>query len=318
MTTGSSNMTSEHTPDAGAHNGTTANGTTSRGEASAPVGVTAERRGEILALNRRRGLLLLGSFTGILLIVGAALTPLLGGWTLIAALALAAAGVLAGVWFGSRIALATAGARPAPEADFPRYHNLAAGLAADAGLPTPTLMVIDDDALSALAVTRGRRATIAVTTGLLTSVNLLELEGVLAHELAVVASRAARVRTTAVVVGGLAALCWYRRGPGAQALWVVPAILSWPLAPLVRLVNAGRGQVEADELGAYLTRYPPGLASALDKMGASVARLPTPCRGIGHLWIVPPHSVPGPRWLASDSAAGQLEVAKRVGLLRDL
>lgn len=283
-----------------------------------PSGVTASRRQEIRAVNQRRLWLLLSSFVGVLLLLGAALTPLLGVWVFVALLVVGAVGLLAALQFGDRIALAVAGAHPASPEHYPRYHNLTEGLATDAGLAKPTLMVIDDDALNAFAVTRSGHATIAVTTGLLSSLNLLELEGVLAHELSLIGSRAARARTASIVVGGLAALCWYRRGSGAAALWIVPAVLAWPLAPLIRLVAAGRGQVEADELGGYLTRYPPGLASALDKLGAAVTRLPTANRGIAHLWIVPPHSVPGPRWLATDSGGGQLEVAKRIGLLRDL
>jgi heat shock protein HtpX len=163
---------------------------------------------------------------------------------------------------GEGAALRDAGARPADPRHLPRYHNLVAGLCQAAGLPKPRLYVVDSDAVNAFTVGRDpERAALVVTRGLLTGLNRVELEGVLAHELNHAWSWGARLATLGVALG---------RVPG-----------------LLRLAAPPRREFDADEAGARLTRYPPGLVSALRKLSAS-GDPPPGGRGLGHLWIVAP------------------------------
>jgi heat shock protein HtpX len=268
------------------------------------------------AANNRRAALVCAAFAVPLLVVGALLTPVVGIWVLVAAAVLAVIGLWAALAAGDRIALTAAGAAPATPEAYPRYHNLVEGLCSDLRMPKPALYVLDELALNALAVGRSpRHASIAVTRGLLTKLNRIELEGVLAHELVLIRGRATCPRTIAVVLGGLAALCWYRRGPGARALWAVPAVLALPLVPLLRLAGSSRAGLDADEHGAYLTRYPPGLAAALTKLAGDHERLAPHSLGTAHLWLVPPSSVVPPGWLQPER---QPTVSERIALLDDL
>ena len=150
---------------------------------------------------------------------------------------------------------------PADPQRLPRYHNLVRGLSQAGGLPMPRLYVVDSDAANAFSVGRDpERAALVVTSGLLTGLNRVELEGVLAHELNHIWSWGARLATLGVALG---------RVPG-----------------LLRLVAPPRREFDADEAGARLTRYPPGLVSALRKLAAGD---PPPVQPrLGHLWIVAP------------------------------
>jgi heat shock protein HtpX len=174
-------------------------------------------------------------------------------------LAVLAVGFAPGV--GERAALRDAGAQPADPARLSRYHNLVEGLCQAARLPMPRLYVVDSDAANAFSIGRDpERGALVVTRGLLTGLNRVELEGVLAHELNHIWSWGARLATLGVALG---------RVPG-----------------LLRLVAPPRREFDADEAGARLTRYPPGLVSALKKLAAAD---PPPIRPhLGHLWIVAP------------------------------
>jgi heat shock protein HtpX len=192
---------------------------------------------------------------------------------------------------GERAALQRTGARPADPERHPRLHNLTQGLCAQVGLPVPRLYLVDSDAANAFAVGRDpARSAVVVTTGLLELLNRVELEGVIAHELAHIQSGGARLTSAAVVLGAL---------PG-------------PLAALgrVRPLGQGHGRLfDADTSAAYLTRYPPGLAGALAKLAAAPP-LGSAGAGLDHLWLVAP---------APDGAAAtHPPVADRIDALRDL
>jgi heat shock protein HtpX len=162
---------------------------------------------------------------------------------------------------GERAALRDAGAEPADPDRLPRYHNLVDGLSQAAGLPRPRLYVADSDAANAFSVGRDpEQAVLVVTRGLLTTLNRVELEGVLAHELNHIWSWGARLATLGVALG---------RVPG-----------------LLRLLAPPRREFDADEGGARLTRYPPGLVSALRKLAE--AGQPPDRPGLRHLWIMAP------------------------------
>jgi heat shock protein HtpX len=192
---------------------------------------------------------------------------------------------------GERAALRDAGAEPADPERLPRYHNLVAGLSQSAGLPMPRLYVVDSDTPNAFSVGRDpERSALVVTSGLLTGLNRVELEGVLAHELNHIWSWGARLATLGVALG---------RVPG-----------------LLRLVAPPRREFDADEAGARLTRYPPAMISALRKLSAGDPPPPQPAgRGarpeppgpprLGHLWIVAPDATHPP-------------VAARIAALQEL
>jgi heat shock protein HtpX len=184
---------------------------------------------------------------------------------------LAVAGAAATWRAGAPVALALCRARPAGPAEQPRLHNLVEGLCAAAGLSKPHLYVVEDQWRNSFAVGRSpRHASLVVTTGLIDSLDRVELEGVLAHELSHV--KADDVSLSSVVAATL----------GCAAV-LVPA--------LCRAANAvaGRDREQLADLAAVtLTRYPPGLISALEAVrdspsAASVSR--AALRATSHLWL---------------------------------
>ncbi|MDP9071813.1 MAG: M48 family metallopeptidase [Actinomycetota bacterium] len=265
--------------------------------------------------NKRRSALLLAAFVVAVAAVASVVNLVAGGGIagLLAALVVAAATALAAYWRSDAVALGLSHARPADPTEHARLHNLVEGLCVAAGLPKPAVYVIEDDALNAFATGRDpRHAAVAVTTGLLASMSRIELEGVLAHELSHVKSQDILVSTLAVTTVGFVALAsdWWLRsgwggGPrhrpdrrgrgrarGAAAVLAAPGFLLLPLAPLaarlMRLAVGRRRELVADVMGVALTRYPPGLVSALEKLrsGPTVVRSASPATA--HLWIESP------------------------------
>ena len=228
------------------------------------------------------------------------------------------AGVIAVIMtFGSyyasdKIVLAISRARPVKKEDYPYLYNVVEGLAIAAGLPKPRCFVIDDTAPNAFASGRNpENAVIVVTTGLLQKLNRAELEGVIAHEMSHIKNYDVLVQTLAVVMVGVVALLsdWTLRtffwgggrrrsrdqsggGGNAAAVLIVVAlvlaILSPIIAQLLRLAISRKREFLADANGALLTRYPPGLASALKKLAADREPLEAANKATAHLYIVNP------------------------------
>ena len=261
--------------------------------------IAISRLQEEIAANRRARQLVSAIVVVVLAAVGTLLALPFGSWPVGLGVGLAVAVLLLGLapGVGERLALRSLHARPSDPDRNPRYHNLVEGLCREAGLPVPKLWVVDSDAANALALGRGSsESAIVVTRGLIEQLNRVELEGVLAAELAHVRSSSARLGSMAVVLGGLPGLLLEarRRRGGALlgALLGVAGTILLVLVPLRRLAAPPRRHPQADESAAYLTRYPPGLAAALTKLdadeeGAEVANL-----GLNHLWIVPPRPAP--------------------------
>ena len=208
-----------------------------------------------------------------------------------------------------RIVLALSRARPASEAEFPFLNNTVEGLAIAAGLPKPAVYVIDDTAPNAFATGRNpEHAAIAVTTGLLQKLNRVELEGVIGHEMSHIADYDTLLMTLTVVMVGTVALVsdWMFRsffwggrrrrnvGGGGQAgailllVGLVLAILSPLIAQLIKLAISRRREYLADANAARLTRYPAGLASALEKIALDSEPLEVANKATAHLYIVNP------------------------------
>lgn len=209
---------------------------------------------------------------------------------------------VAGAYYrADAVALAVNHARPADPAVFPRLHNVVEGLCAAAGLPKPRLYTIDDAALNAFATGRDpKHASVAVTTGLLERLDRVELEGVLAHELSHIKSYDTLVSTLAVTLVGVVAL---------------PQLVG----PLMGLVVRSEREALADVAGVALTRYPPGLVSALEKLRADSTAVRSGARATAHLWIESPVARSGS---ASQARLDRLDthppLEERIEALREL
>lgn len=208
-------------------------------------------------------------------------------------------------WFSDKIVTAMAGARSAPDAEFPELHNIVENLAITAGLPKPKIYIINDPAPNAFATGRNaEHAVVAVTTGLLQMLDRNELEGVIAHELSHIGNRDMLLSTVAVVLVGFVTLISdfflrtsvFGRGGGDRdnknPLFMIIAIALVVLSPIVatllQLAISRKREFLADASGALLTRYPEGLAHALHKIGSYQAPMKHANNAIAHLYISNP------------------------------
>ena len=191
---------------------------------------------------------------------------------------------------GDRVILALSGAKEARKEEYPFLYNVVEGLSLACQIPMPKLYIIDDPSPNAFATGRDpQHASVAVTTGLLSIMKREELEGVIAHEMSHIANFDIRFSMIAIVFAGAIALlgefAWRsmrfgfgggRRDRGGGILILI-ALLFVILAPifaqLVRLALSREREYLADANGARLTRYPEGLASALEKI--KIASIPT-------------------------------------------
>ncbi len=263
--------------------------------------------------NKRRSAVLIGAFVVVVVAVVWAIDLLIGYGVagLLIALALAGAGAFLAYWNSDRVALAMSHARPADPQQYARFHNLVEGLCIAAGLPKPRLYVIDDPAPNAFATGRNpRHAAVAATTGLLEKMNRIELEGVLAHELSHVKNYDILVSTLAVTLVGVVALLsdfalrflWWGGprhrddntpgggGPAtALAIFGFVLLLVTPLvARVMQFAVSRRRELLADVSGVSLTRYPPGLIAALEKLQEDTTVVHSSSRATAHLWIESP------------------------------
>lgn len=233
-----------------------------------------------------------------------------GPYGLILAVIIAVAMTFGSYYSSDKIVLAISRAKPVEKKDYPYLYNVVEGLAIAAGLPKPRCYIIDDTAPNAFASGRNpKNSVIVVTKGLLEKLNRAELEGVIAHEMAHIKNYDILVQTLAVVMVGVVALLsdWILRsflwgggrrrsssksGGNVGAIIVVVglilAIFSPLIAQLIRLAVSRKREFLADANGAFLTRYPPGLASALKKLAADKEPLEAANKATAHLYIVNP------------------------------
>jgi heat shock protein HtpX len=256
--------------------------------------------------------LLLG-FALLVVAVGWVIQYLFGTGLVGVAVALAVAGGMAiGSYYASdKIALSMSRAVPADPQQFARYHNLVEGLCIASGLPKPRLYVVDDPAPNAFATGRNpKHAAIAVTTGLLEKMNRVELEGVLAHELSHVKNYDILVSTLAVTLVGVLAILadlgirtlWWnggrsyysdtdREGGGFAPLAILGfalLVLAPIIAQVMQFAVSRRREALADVSAIDMTRYPPGLISALEKLRDDHTVVHSQSRATAHLWIEHP------------------------------
>jgi heat shock protein HtpX len=205
-------------------------------------------------------------------------------------------------WFSDRQVLSMTGARPVTREEFFDFYTLTENLAITAGMKTPKLYVIEDPAPNAFATGRNEtHAVVCATTGLLSMMTRPELEGVIAHELSHIKNRDMLVMTVAVVLAGFVAIVadiFLRMsffggsrddGGRGNALFAVLAVVGIILAPiaaqLIQLAISRRREFLADASGALLSRYPEGLASALQKIAGYDTPMKNASHATAHLFI---------------------------------
>lgn len=238
-------------------------------------------------------------------------------------------------WFSDKIAIKASGATLADEREYRKLHNMVENLAITAGLPKPKVHVIDDDAPNAFATGRSpKNASIAVTTGLLQTLNKAELEGVLAHELAHVGNRDILVMSVVIVLVGFIAILsdmmWRislfggsdrdkNVHPALLIAGVFLIILGPIIAQLMQLAVSRKREFLADASGALLTRYPEGLASALKKIAGYTHPMKKSSSATAHMFISNP--------FGADSKQGRMmrkllsthpPMEERIAALRDM
>lgn len=226
---------------------------------------------------------------GIAYLLALALDPAAAVFFIGVGLLIGAGQTVVGFWFSDKIALAAAGARPATVEEHRYLVNVSEAVAIGAGVPMPKVFVIDSPAPNAFATGRDpQNAAIAVTTGLLQLLDRQELEGVIAHEMAHI--RNYDVRFMSMLVATLGAIVVLRdlllrgfhlgggrssrrssgggkaQGP-AMVLLLVLLVLAPVLGALAKLAVSRKREYLADAVGAFITRNPEGLASALAKLG---------------------------------------------------
>lgn len=299
---------------------------------------------ELIRSNKRRSMLLVAGFIVVVALVGAAIGTIVGNGLVFTLVAIVFSGVIAfaSYWRADKIALAVSRARPAPPEEYQRLHNLVEGLCIAGGLPKPGVYVIDDPAPNAFATGRNpNHAAIAVTTGLLEKMNRVELEGVVAHELSHIRNYDILVSTLAVVMVGAVALMadlairtmWWnggrvaRRGDQANGnnplayVGIVLLVVAPIIAKIMQATISRSRETLADVSACQLTRYPPGLISALEKLKDDTTVTHSASTATAHLWIEQPMSGVG-----DDGKLGGIHrlfdthppLDERIALLREL
>lgn len=212
-----------------------------------------------------------------------------------------------GYFSSSSVVLGISGAKQIQKKDNPKLYRIVENLSIGDGLPMPKIYIMEDSAINAFATGRDpKHAVVCVTSGAAERLTETELEGVIAHELSHVKNYDIRVMSIVVVLVGLVTLLadffmrsmWYggRRNDdenkGAQGIFlligILFAILSPLIATLIQLAISRRREFLADASGALLTRYPEGLASALEKIAKDKEPLEAANNATAHLYIANP------------------------------
>ncbi len=299
---------------------------------------------DLIRSNKRKSVALIACFVLLLCAVGAAVGVLVGYgvYGTLAALVFSGAMATVSYWKADVIALRMSRAVPADAEEYRRLHNLVEGLCIASGIPKPGVYVVHDPAPNAFATGRDpKHAAIAVTTGLLEKMNRVELEGVLAHELSHIRNYDILVSTLAVtLVGSIALLTdlairmmWWNGGrvrrsgdqnDSGNPLAIVGFVLlifSPIIARAMQAAVSRRRETLADISACQMTRYPPGLISALEKLRDDSTVTHSASTATAHMWIEQPMS-----GVADEGKMGRLHrmfdthppLEERIELLREL
>lgn len=266
-----------------------------------------------ISSNKRKSVLLATIFIALIIFLGWIFDQIYGGGRsysgLIIAVALSLIMTVISFFSGDKIALSISGAKEIQHDDSQYLFHIVENLCIASGLPMPKIYLIPDPAINAFATGRDpKHASIAVTTGAVQKLTNEELEGVIAHELSHIKNYDIRfMMLVAVMVGAIAIFADFmlrtggitrgrdnNREGGSQLfailmiVGVILAILSPLIAELIKLAISRKREYLADASGALLTRYPDGLASALEKISAENIPMRKTSTATAHMFIANP------------------------------
>lgn len=267
--------------------------------------------------NKRRTALLLMVFSVMIILIGIAFAFVsdFGYAGLAFAIIISTGMSLFSYYGGDKVALFSAGARgPIAQEDNPYVYRIVENLAITAGMPMPKVYIIEDQSANAFATGRDpEHASIAFTTGIINLLENEELEGVAAHELSHIQNYDIRVMTIVIICVGVVSLLanWFFRiglfggnrnsrnnasGLVFMLLGLVLIIISPIISKLIQLAVSRKREFLADASGALLTRYPDGLARALEKISAQAVPLQRANSATAHLFIANPFGTTKRSW----------------------
>lgn len=258
-----------------------------------------------------------------------------------AGIALVLAGItsIGSYYYSDKIVLATSGAKQIQKQDHPELFRVIENLCIASGLSMPRIYIINDASPNAFATGRDpKHAVVCVTTGILDLLDKAELEGVISHELSHIKNYDIRLMgIVAVLVGFIAILSnlftnqlWFggfrerdgRGGGGIQNIFlivgIILAILSPIAATLIQLAVSRKREFLADASGALLTRYPDGLASALEKLANNKQNLKSANNATAHLFIVNPFKGKSGKQLFVSLFETHPPIEERIKILRSM
>jgi heat shock protein HtpX len=277
-------------------------------------------------MNNIKTVILLGVLTGLFLFIGG-----MAGGRSGMVIALIFAGILniAAYWFSDKIVLRVYRAQPVSEAEAPEIHYLVEEVAQNADIPKPRVFIMDDDSPNAFATGRNpRHGVVALTTGIINSMNREQLKGVIAHEMSHIRHRDTLIQSVAATIAGAIMFLAYQMrwfaflgggGDDDEGGGILGLLLMSILAPiaalLIQMAISRSREYKADKGAAELTGNPEGLASALEKLGYYSKRIPMHATTqTAHLFIISPLS--GKGLMNIFSTHPPLE--KRVARLREM
>ena len=297
---------------------------------------------EQIRSNQIRSVVLTIGMGALLILIGYFLGLAFGSATagLVIALLIWAILSLIGYFQGDSILLSMSGAKKISRDDHPRLYNVVEEMKIASGLEkVPDIYIIDDPALNAFATGRDpNKASVAITSGLLQKLNRDELQGVIGHEISHIKNRDVLLMAMcSVVLGTIVLIAWYgsrflfwgsmtgsrrssssRGGGQGQIIILVVALVFMILAPifaqLIYFAISRKREYLADASSALYTRYPEGLASALEKLGASTGQLKSANQATAPMYIINPFRKKGLR--ASDLTSTHPPISERIRILR--
>jgi heat shock protein HtpX len=286
--------------------------------------------------NIRKTWLLMGGFLLVVIAIGYAVSWYLGDTSILyLAVIFALLMNVGSYWYSDKLVLRMTGARPVALQDAPELYRIVENLSITAGLPMPKVYIIDDQSPNAFATGRNpEHAVVAATTGLLQILDKNEIEGVMAHEMAHIGNRDMLVMTVAVVLAGFVAIVAdflsraimfgggdRDRNPIFLILGIAGIILAPIAAQMIQMAVSRKREYLADASAALLTRYPEGLASALEKISATHQPMRRASHATAHLFINDPFSDGRKRSIAqhiNNLFATHPPIEDRISRLREL
>ncbi len=239
-------------------------------------------------------------------------------------------------YYSDKLVLASVKARKIEKKDNPLLYRTVENLAIGNGLPLPTIYIINDESPNAFATGRNpKHAVLCVTSGLLSILNKVELEGVISHELSHIKNYDIRLMSiVAILVGSIAIIAdlflrnmWFRsnnneRSNNVQIVFIILgiffAIISPIIATVIQLAISRKREYLADASGALLTRYPEGLASALVKISGYPRSLRTASNATAHLFIANPFKGKDTKKMFSSLFETHPPIEDRIRILRTM